>query len=289
MESKKRFYSLLLLIFLLALSVSCGGGQNGASKEAEPQQTTGPVYTPTGDEGTVAGKVAFEGTPPANPKLNMDADAVCARKHTGTVTAEEVLVSDGKLQNVFVYIKDGLGNKSFAVPQQEVVLDQNGCMYVPHVLGIQRNQNLKVTTSDDTTHNIHPLPKKNLEWNVNQPPKADPIIRKFNQEEVMIPVKCNQHPWMKAYIGVLSHPFYAVTGKDGSFELKGVPPGEYTIGAWHEKYGEKTQKITVGAKESKTVDFTFKADEAPASPPLGAPLILPSLQSAGGHSEHGKH
>ncbi len=140
----------------------------------------------------------------------MDADAVCAAKHSKPVYPEVVVVnSNGTLRNVFVYVKSGLDGKAFAVPDQPMVLDQDGCLYKPHVVGIQARQNLKVVTSDKTTHNIHPMPKVNREWNVSQPPGADPIMKSFNRPEVGIPVKCNQHPWMRAYIHVLGHPFYA--------------------------------------------------------------------------------
>jgi hypothetical protein len=136
-------------------------------------------------------------------------------------------------------------------------------MYKPHVLGIMVGQTLDIVSSDPTTHNIHPMPKNNREWNVSQPPGAAPIEQKFAREEVMIPIECNQHPWMRAYIGVLKSPFYAVTGRDGMYTIKGLPPGDYTVGAWTAIGGgqgqAQEQKITVGAKETKTVDFTFRA------------------------------
>jgi hypothetical protein len=127
---------------------------------------------------------------------------------------------------------------------------------------MQARQDLKVVTSDDTTHNIHPMPKVNREWNISQPPKADPIIQSFSRPEVSVPVKCNQHPWMKAYIHVVAHPFYAVTGDDGSFELKGLPPGTYEIETVHEQYGAQTQKVTVAAKQAAPAEFSYKADQA---------------------------
>jgi hypothetical protein len=178
--------------------------------------------------------------------------------YTETVVAN----SNGTLRNVFVYVKSGLEGKTFAVPDQPVVLDQNRCIYKPHVVGIQARQNLRVVTSDNTTHNIHPMPKTNREWNVSQPPSADPIIQTFSRPEVSIPVKCNQHPWMRAYIHVVSHPFYAVSGDDGTFELKGVPPGKYEIEAVHEQYGATTQQVTVEPKKPASVDFAFKANQA---------------------------
>jgi plastocyanin len=139
-----------------------------------------------------------------------------------------------------------------------VALDQHGCMYQPHVLGVMAGQKIDIKNSDTTNHNIHPLPQTNQEWNESQPPGSDVKVQSFPRQEVMIPVKCNIHPWMRSYIGVVSHPFFAVTGDDGTFTIKGLPPGTYTIETWHEKYGTQDQQITVGPKESKTVDFSFK-------------------------------
>ena len=241
----------------------CGGG-GGETKTAEKQpESTAAVWKPTGDEGSVTGKVNFAGQAPKLKPLLMDADAVCAAKHKEPVYPETVVANaNGTLRNVFVYVKSGLEGKNFAVPTDPAVIDQVGCMYKPHVLGMQARQNVKVVTSDDTTHNIHPMPKVNREWNVSQPPKADPIMQAFSRPEVSVPVKCNQHPWMKMWINVVSSPFFAVTGEDGSYELKGVPPGSYEIEAIHEQFGAQTQKVTVAAKQPATADFNYKADQA---------------------------
>jgi plastocyanin len=160
---------------------------------------------------------------------------------------------------VFVYVKDGLGSRTFDVPKDPVVLDQSGCKYHPHVLGVMAGQTVQIKNDDPTTHNIHPTPKDNREWNESQPPQSAPIEKNFAREEIMLPVKCNQHPWMKMYINVVKSPFYAVTGPDGKYEIKGLPPGDYTIAFVHEKLGEQDQKVTVGPKEAKTVDQSFKA------------------------------
>jgi len=146
-------------------------------------------------------------------------------------------------------------DKPWPPPQGPIDLDQKGCMYQPHVIGVMTNQDIKIVNSDPTNHNIHPLPKVNQEWNESQPPKGDSKLKHFTREEVMIPVKCNVHPWMRAYIGVVGHPFFAVTGNDGTFKIQGLPPGTYTLQAWHEKYGVQDVPVTVAAKESKTVDF----------------------------------
>jgi plastocyanin len=190
----------------------------------------------------------------------MSAEAYCSKAHSSPVLPEEVVAgSDGSLENVIVYVKDGLGNRTFDVPKQVVELNQKGCMYQPHVIAVMAGQEVQVKNDDQTTHNIHPMPKDNREWNKSQPPGSSPIEDSFARAEVAIPVKCNVHPWMKSYIGVFKHPYFFVTAKDGSFDLKNLPPGTYTLEAWHEKYGTSDQTVTIGPKESKTVSFVFKA------------------------------
>src|SRR5262249_44827644 len=161
-----------------------------------------------------------------------------AKVHGGPVPSEEVTVNDNNtLRYVIVYVKDGLGNKSFKPIVQKVELDQKGCLYTPHVVALVAGQEVDISNDHPTTHNIHPMPKVNREWNQSQSPKGEALKKSFQQPEMPpIPVKCNIHPWMKSYIAVLRHPFFAVTGKDGSFEIKGLPPGTYTIEAWHEKF-----------------------------------------------------
>ena len=191
--------------------------------------------------------------------LSMDATPACARAHSTPQKSQEVLVNDnGTLKNVFVYVKSGLPDKQWSPPGGAIKLEQKGCMYEPHVMGVMTNQEIEIINDDPTNHNIHPLPKDNKEWNESQPPKGDPKKKAFARQEVMIPVKCNVHPWMRAYIGVVAHPFFAVTGDDGTFTLKGVPPGTYKIEAWHEKFGTKEMDVTIAPKDSKTADFEFK-------------------------------
>jgi hypothetical protein len=190
----------------------------------------------------------------------MDAEPTCAKQHSGAITEETVVVGEkGALADVVVYVKDGLGNRTFDTPKEPVVIDQKGCIYTPHVVALQTNQPLKVTNSDPTSHNIHPVPQNNKEWNKSQAPGAAPIEESFSREEVAIPVKCNVHPWMKSWIAVFKHPYFQVTKKDGSFHLHNLPPGEYTIVAWHGELGTSEQKVTIGPKESKTIEFVFKA------------------------------
>jgi plastocyanin len=251
---------LLLTSFVVLLMLSCSGGQNKQTSE----ETTAPAEAPgtpvdQSSVATVTGKVSFQGQKPKLARIMMDQDPVCVQKHSSAVTAEDGEVNaNGTLPNVFVYVKEGAEKYSFAAPKETVELDQDGCMYKPHVLGIEVGQTLSILTKDPTTHNIHPMPKDNREWNMSQPPNAPPIEQKFTRQEIMIPVKCNQHPWMRAYIGVTKNPLYAVTGSDGTFTIKGLPPGDYTIEAWTSNFGTQEQKVTVGAKESKSVDFTFK-------------------------------
>lgn len=283
---KKRNLFALFLALMLALSVSCGDPDEEEDTAGGDDEETGEVvkakYTSKGDEGSITGTIKFEGTPPVNPTLQMDADAYCNRSQDKS--GETVVVKDGKVQNVIVYVKDGPVTKfSFDLPGQPATLDQQGCKYVPHVLTLMTKQDLNVTNSDDTTHNVHPLPKVNKEWNESQS-KGQPILKQFSRQEV-IPVKCNIHPWMKAYLGVFDHPFHTVSKADGTFEIKGLPPGQYTIEAWHEKMPAQTAKVTIGAKETKTQDFTFKAESALRSAEengvkFGSTLVLPML---GGH------
>jgi plastocyanin len=165
--------------------------------------------------------------------------------------------SGGGLANVVVYISEGLAANTSQPPQESVTLEQKGCQYKPHVLAMQANQKLEIVNSDETTHNIHPTPANNREWNMTQP-HGVPLDHTFAREEIAIPIKCNVHPWMRGYIAVFKHPYFAVTDKNGAFDIKNLPPGTYTIAAWQEKLGTQTQKITVGAGEDKTLDFSFK-------------------------------
>jgi hypothetical protein len=266
--------SVMLTLALFLIIAGCKQKPQSTEK-AEGEKK--PQYTSKGDEGTVTGKVAFDGTPPTPKKIDMSQDANCASTATDK-NMDDLVVTDGKLQNVFVYLKGGGIEKfSYPVPSEPVVLDQHGCRYHPRVFGVQTQQTVSIVNSDPTTHNIHPSPKVNPEFNQSQPQGAPPIEKKFNRKEVLIPVKCNQHPWMKASIGVLDHPFFAVSAKDGSFTIKNVPPGNYTLVFWHETLGEQTASITVAAKESKTQDITYKAGAAPApaSLEIAPTLVLP--------------
>ena len=251
----------------VTLVAACGGGTNqsqnsvpASSGAAAPAAApAAPVTVDAANAGTVTGKVTFAGTPPAPTPIKLSSDPYCQKANPGLATETEVVGKDGAVENVFIYVKDGLGNQTFPAPAEPVTLDQKGCHYTPHVLGIQIGQPLQIINSDDTLHNVHGLPKANKEFNQGQPIQGMKMTHTFSTKEVMIPFKCDVHGWMNAWIGVLDHPFYAVTTADGTFSLKGLPPGTYTIEAWHEKLGTQTQTITVGAKDTKDVAFTFKA------------------------------
>lgn len=207
----------------------------------------------------VKGTVKFEGTVPKAARINMSTEPSCAKLHPTGVTAEDNIVdANGGLQNVVVFISEGLGDRTFDPPQQPAVIEQKGCVYEPHVVAVRANQELDVMNNDTTTHNLHPVPNNNREWNKAQPPGTR-IAVTFPREEIAIPMKCNVHPWMRSYIAVFKHPYFAITGKGGSFVLSNLPPGSYTMQAWHEKLGTVTQKITVGAAgTTKDLEFVFK-------------------------------
>jgi plastocyanin len=254
----------------LALSLAgCGGSKESTETTSAPTAPTGGTATPDEVNGaTVTGKVAFTGTAPVMKSIDMSANPACEHAHTTPVKSEEVVVNpNGTLKYAFVWIKSGpdvhddgqhLSDKNWAVSTTPILLDQHGCMYSPHVIGIMTGQNIQIKNSDPTNHNIHPLPTLNQDWNESQPPQSEDKMKTFPRQEVMITVKCNIHPWMRAYIGAVSHPFFAVTSDDGTYTIKGLPPGTYTVESWHEKYGTQDQQITVGPKDSKTVDFSYK-------------------------------
>ena len=243
---------MLPAVALALLAGACGGGEERAAAPSNAQRVD------PSTAGTVTGRVLFEGTPPENPVVRMSGDPQC--RNAGEVRLENYVVTDGGLDNVFVRVQSGLGNYQFDTPAEPVKIDQQGCRYVPHVLGVRVGQPIEVTNSDPTVHTVHSVPDVNDEFNVAQARQGQTDVRTFATAEVMVPFKCDLHEWMKAYIGVVEHPFFAVTSGGGRFELNGLPPGTYTIQAWHEKGGTKTQQVTIGAGESKEIGFTFTAD-----------------------------
>ena len=212
--------------------------------------------------GTLTGKAFFEGTPGENPKIDMTADPVCRSLNPGTVFAQRIVVNSNQtLKNVFVYIKEGLGTQTFPVSTTPAILNQKGCNYVPHVQGMRANQKLQIINSDSTLHNVHAFSKNSPEFNLGMPLQGMKLEKTFSNPEIMVKMKCDVHPWMTGYIGVLNHPFFAVTGEDGTFKIADVPPGEYVVEAWHETYGTKTEKVVVSDNTPQTVDFKFSSSE----------------------------
>ncbi|HMG99793.1 MAG TPA: carboxypeptidase regulatory-like domain-containing protein [Terriglobales bacterium] len=215
-------------------------------------------------EGKITGTIKLDGTPPHQRPIDMSKEPYCQKLHAAQpVTTEGVVVgSNGGLQNVVVYLSEGLsGAVASQVPEEKPKFDQKGCQYIPHVLAVDVNQHFLVTNSDPNSHNIHPLPKPggpNNQWNKSQPPGSPPFDVTWQAEEVAIPVKCNIHPWMHGYMAVVKGP-YGVSDGNGSYTVENVPPGNYTLTAWQETYGTQAQKIAVGAGKPATADFTFKA------------------------------
>jgi len=255
---------------LALVAAACGGSQETSNKSAEPSApaaTPGAMKVDMATAGTVKGVVNFDGAAPANAAIKMNADPVCVKQNKDPQFQETYEVgADGKtLGNVFVYVKDGLGNYIYDMPTTPAKIDQQNCRYHPHVFGIRVNQPLEIVNSDPTLHNIHAMPKGNAEFNNGQPIQGMKMTHTFSAKEVMVPFKCDVHGWMNAYVGVLDHPYFATTEKDGKFELKDLPAGTYTIEAWHEKLGAQTASVTLGQKETKDVAFTCKAPAAPTN------------------------
>ena len=253
---------LTLAVSLGVSTVACGGGGSSTSSSAPASSApAGGQKVDAATAGDVKGMAMLDGTAPANAAIKMNADPICVKANSTPQSQETYQVgADGKaLGNVFVYVKDGLGNYVFDTPTESAKIDQKDCRYHPHVFGVRVGQPLEILNSDPTLHNIHALPKGNAEFNTGQPIQGMKTTKTFTAKEVMVPFKCDVHGWMNAYVGVLDHPYFAVTDKDGKFELKGLPPGTYTIEAWHEKLGAMTQSVTLGPKDSKDVSFTFKA------------------------------
>jgi plastocyanin len=245
----------MLAIFIIS---GCGATSN---------QKTTPVLTPTrkidaATTGSITGKVALDGQPPPFKPIDMSAEPYCEKLNTAPVFPQQVVTRDASgLANVVVYVKDFPADFIVDAPSGPVTLSQHGCMYDPHVIALRVGQQLEIRNDDQATHNVLAMPERNAKWNRSQTPGAAPLEEVFTVPELAIPLRCNVHPWMKSYVFVFSHPYYAVTGEDGQFELKNLPPGTYTVEAWQEKYGKQDATITVGPKESKAVDLKFNAND----------------------------
>jgi len=260
----------VLAALLATALVACGGDEGGAppaapaepvapaapaagTKTAAPADT-GPKVVDPSTAGSISGTVGVTGTPPARDPLELSGDVFCIQSHEGGLHDESLLVAGGKLQNAFVWIKEGVDGYEFAAPTEPVVMDQVGCVYVPHIVGVQLDQPMMVSTSDPVLHNVHTHPELNREQNSAMPAGSEPKELRLKKPEVMIRVACDVHTWMTSWIGVVEHPHFAVTGADGAWRLDGVPPGDYTIGVWHETLGEREFTVTVGAKADVVTD-----------------------------------
>jgi len=249
-----------LILAAFPLATGCGGGSEPAKPAAAPKSEAAAPAAAAGNA-SVSGKVTFEGTAPAPERVKLNADPKCAAMHKEGMERQPIHVKDGGLADVLVYVKSGLKG-TYPPPTEAVLLDQQGCDYHPHMVVLRAGQPLKIRNSDDTLHNIHPRPTLNGEFNIGQPRQGMESVREgekgFNKPEVMIPVGCDVHPWMRAYISVLANPFFAVTKDDGTFEIKGLPAGEYEIEAYHGKLKTQDQKITVKDGEAATLNFSYK-------------------------------
>src|ERR1022692_2812364 len=254
---------LALLLAVALLATGCGTTKPPEKPAPAPAPAAKPVeyfhVDPT-TAGSLRGKIAFRGAKPARTVIDMDSEAGCQQAHAGHPAYDESVVvgKDGGLANAFVYIQAGLEGKTFEPVKEAVTLDQHGCVFVPRVIGIRAGQTLDLKNSDTVSHNVHPIPKENREFNQQQSPESPDVEHRFPRPEIMIPVKCNVHSWMHAYIGVMPHPYFAVTGPDGSFEFTNVPPGDYTVAVWHEKLGDQAKQVHVDASARAGVDFTYK-------------------------------
>jgi hypothetical protein len=239
----------------------------GCGRPAEPERATAPpapdapAVVPaefqTGAS-AITGRVRFAGQTPTPQRIRMAADPACEALHAEPVTTRDVLVNeDGTLRNVFVYIKEGPVARPHPAPREPVVLDQVGCLYSPRVQGMLTGQPLLIRNSDETLHNVNAMPRVNPAFNIGQPRKSMETTRTFPRPEVMIPFKCDVHPWMSAYIGVLEHPYFAVTGQDGAFAFRNLPAGRYVVEAWHERFGTSVQTVTIGDDETSAIEFVF--------------------------------
>jgi len=242
------------LVLGLALVVS--GCSKKESEESQPPAPTAVVDPSTA--GTITGTVKLDGAPPQFKPIDMSAEAACVQVNPKPVVPPIVVTgARGALANAVVYVKSGLGSYRFDTPTTPVVLDQKGCMYTPRVLAVMVNQPLQVNNEDQTIHNVHPMSRENKAWNKSEPVGEPPIQSTFTKPELAIPIACNIHPWMRAFLFVFAHPYFDITPQTGEFALKNLPPGTYTIEAWHERFGVQDQTVTIGPKESKSMDFTF--------------------------------
>ena len=263
-----RFPSFLFIGLILLFMAGCGGGGETADTGAAPSPASaapeGAIPIPTGGA-KISGIVKFEGDAPRLKEIDMSDEPVCAsrwEKEGHAPKSEALLLGEGNsLGNIFVSIKSGLGAANYIPPSDPVVIDQIGCKYAPHVYALMKGQNIVFKNSDGVLHNVHALPKKNREFNLAMPGSMkESKPRPFKKVESMFRVKCDKHPWMNSYAAVMEHPFFSVTGEDGSFEINGLAAGTYEVEAWHEKMGTRVATVTVAANEAQTVNFSFSRE-----------------------------
>ena len=251
-----------LLLLLIALT-GCSTKQPKPGSQSKQSAGLAPSYFKVDPHtaGSVVGTIQYSGKRSSRQVVDMTSDPACVEAHHGKAHEDSIAVnSNGTLANVFVYIKSGLEGKSFAVPAKPVQIDQKGCWFEPRILGIQVGQRLEVINSDPVTHNIHPMAQINREWNHSQGSGDAPLARKFLKPEVMIRVKCNIHSWMHAYIGVLDHSYYSVTGADGTFKIENLPPGKYVLSAWQEQMGNQEATVTLSPSAAIQTKFVFTGE-----------------------------
>jgi hypothetical protein len=262
---------LLATSTLVLAFAACGGGGDATTDQADAPSADAPAAVAVTDPGTITGVVNFAGTAPANAAIDMSEEPTCAEQHAGGVTRETVIANDGRLKNVFVYISEGITGQHPA-PSEAVRIDQQGCVYIPHIIGVQTGQDLVIHNSDDLLHNVKAQPTNNRPFNRSQPSAGIENTESFDEAEIMVPIQCDVHGWMQAYVGVVDHPYYAVSGDDGTFTIGNLPAGTYTLTSWHEQYGTQTQQVTVAANGTANVTFDYNASQANAHIPLGAPV-----------------
>jgi len=273
MSDLRSFTTTVALILAGAFAAACGGGDSGSTAATSEPSGGGEAAAPAmvADAGTITGMVNFAGVAPANSPIDMSEEPDCAAKHTGGAMTQTVMAENGKLANVFIYIKEGLTGSYPASGSVEV--DQDGCVYHPHVVGVMTGQDLDFKNSDGLAHNVQATPANNRPFNISQPMSMTSAPQRFNTPEIMIPVQCSIHGWMKMYVGVVAHPYFAVSATDGSFSIGNVPPGTYTIEAWHEHYGTMQQQVTVDPNGTATMAFDYSDSMAlNANVPLGEPI-----------------
>ena len=248
------------LTFLLVIALLFGAT---VASQTPSQSSDKPLYQPNGTEATIVGSIGIKGPVPRRIRLDMTADPVCIDLNDKAET-EDVLTNEDRLMNVFVYVKgESLAEHRFPPSDSVAILERRNCRFHPHVMGIRVGQKLTILNHDPTHHNTHPVPKLNQEWNQTQSPLGEPIVKTFPREEVLIPFKCNQHPWERAYVAVLNHSFFAVSDGFGNYEIRGLPPGSYTLVAWHERLGEQQIEISVARNETRRADFDFQTNKKP--------------------------